>query len=591
MDLLAQARAHLGAGELGAAELTLNALLARDPDRVTALVLKGNLLNDLGRPAEAIPLFQRALHVKPDSADAFANLGNALQYLGRLDESVECYQQAVALDPDYLEAHHNLGNALESLDRQPEAVACFRRALALDADFVEARWAIAMSQLRRVYASELEARQCRDAFARQLEELEQWFDPERSKTGFRAVGIQQPFGLAYQDQNNRALLERYGRLCARLMGEWFDAQGLARPAPRADRGKIHVGVVSQYFRDHSVWNALVRGWFEKIDSRRFTLHAFYLGAHQDAETDRCRRHAARFHMGALGLRAWAETILASGPQVLIYPDIGMDPMTTKLASLRLAPLQLAAWGHPETTGLTTVDAFLSAQGMEPVAAQTHYSEKLVALPNLGCCFARSGVEVQIPEFSAEGPLFICPGTPFKYQAQHDGVFAEIARQVGRCTFVFFVHQRRSDLADRLQQRLRKAFVQAGLRAEQHLVFLPWLARSQFYGLMQRADVFLDTIGFSGFNTAMQAVECALPIVTVEGAFLRGRFASAILRRIGLPELIAKSTAEYVSIAVRLARDRAYRLRTRDRVVAHRDVLFDDVTPIRAMEDYLADAVG
>lgn len=589
--MLAQARAHYSAGDLGAAESMLQALLGNEPCNVEALVLKGNVLNDLGRPAEAIPCFQRALQLKPACADALANLGNALQYLGQLQDSVSCYERAIALDPGYLEAHHNLGNALESLDRQPEAVARFRRVLELDGDFVEARWAIAMSQLRRVYASAAEARLCREAFARELGSLEDWFDARRSKIGFRAVGVQQPFALAYLEENNRALLERYGNLCARLMGEWSAAQALGAPARPAAGGIIRIGVASQYFRDHSVWNALMRGWFEQLDRRRFELHAFYFGAHIDAETERCRGLAAQFHAGGKGLRGWAEAILGSRLHALIYPDVGMDPMTAKLACLRLAPHQLASWGHPETTGLPTIDAYLSAQGMEPHAAQAQYTEKLVALPNLGCSFSRRATRAEIPDFKAARPILVCAGTPFKYMAQHDDAYAEIARRLGRCSFVFFVHQGRRDLADRLLHRLRAAFTRVGLRADNHVTFLPWLDRGRFYGLMQHADVFLDTIGFSGFNTAMQAVECALPIATVEGRFLRGRFASAILRRMELHDLVAQSDEDYVRIAVRLAQNSQYRESVRKKIVARRDILFDDVAPIRAMEDYLAGAVG
>jgi predicted O-linked N-acetylglucosamine transferase (SPINDLY family) len=589
--VLTEARAHSSAGRLGEAESALRALLGGEPRNVEALVLLGNVLNDLGRPAEAMPCFERALELKPDSADALANQGNALQYLGRLDDAIACYRKAIALDPAYREAHHNLGNALESLDRQPEAVACFERALSLDGDFVEARWAIAMSQLPKVYADAGEARRCRDAFARELRALEAWFDARRSAQSHRAVGIQQPFALAYEEEDNRDLLRRYGALCARLMGAWFDAQGLASPAKRPPAGAIRVGVASQYFHDHSVWNALVRGWFEQLDPGRFALHAFYLGAHEDEETARGRRCAAQFHAGGKGLRAWVDLILASRLDVLIYPEVGMDPMTAKLASLRLAPLQLASWGHPETTGLPTIDAYFSAQGMEPEGAQAHYTEKLVALPNLGCCFARTEVAAQFPEADADGPLLVCPGTPFKYAPQHDGVYAAIARRLGRCSFVFFVHRGRGDLAGRLMGRLRGAFAQAGLRAEDCVRFLPWLERPRFHGLMRRADVFLDTIGFSGFNTAMQAVECGLPIVTREGRFLRGRFASAILRRIGLQELVAQSDDDYVRIAVRLAQDGDYRERMRRHMAAHRAILFEDLAPIRAMEDYLAGAVA
>jgi predicted O-linked N-acetylglucosamine transferase (SPINDLY family) len=589
--MLARARAHYAAGELGAAESVLQALLAREPDNLDALVLKGNLLNDLGRPAEAIACYQRALQLKPDCADALVNLGNALQYLGRLQDAVSRYEQAIALDPGYLEAHHNLGNALESLDRQPEAVARFRRALDLDPGFVEARWAIAMSQLRRVYDSAAEAAACREAFARELEGLETWFDARRSEDGFRAVGVQQPFALAYLAQDNRELLARYGNLCVRLMAAWSGKQALAAPARPPAGEVIRIGIASQYFRDHSVWHALMRGWFEHFDRRRFALHAFYFGAHDDAETRRCRRLAAQFHMGGKALRGWAETILGSRLHALIYPDVGMDPMTARLACLRLAPHQLASWGHPETTGLSTIDAYLSAQGMEPPGAGAHYTEKLVALPNLGCSFARSAARAEFPEFEAARPILVCPGTPFKYLPQHDDAVAQIARRLGRCSFVYFVHQGRFDLAERLLQRLRGSFARAGLRAEDHVTFLPWLDRGHFHGLMQRADVFLDTIGFSGFNTAMQAIECGLPIVTVEGRFLRGRFASAILQRMDLHELVAQTDADYVRIAVRLAGDARFRDDVREKILARRDLLFDDLAPIRAMEDYLAGAAG
>lgn len=588
--MLDQARALSSAGRLGEAEAELRALLGLEPDHVPALVLLGNVLNDLGRPAEAVPLYQRALERKPESTDALANLGNALQYLGRLEEAVACYRRAIVLDPAYREAHHNLGNALESLERQTEAVTSFEQALALDPDFVEARWAIAMSQLPRVYADAPEARRCREAFARELEALDAWFDARRSVLGHRAVGNQQPFALAYQEEDNRELLARYGALCARLMGAWFDAQGLAVPARRAPGGRIRVGVASQYFRDHSVWSALVRGWFEHLDPTRFELHAFSLGAQEDAETIRCRRRAAQFHAGGKGLRAWVDLILASRLDALLYPDVGMDPMTAKLASLRLAPLQLASWGHPETTGLPTIDAYFSAQGMEPAGAQAHYTEKLVLLPHLGCCFPRAQVDAQLPEKGAEGPVLVCAGTPFKYAPQHDGVYPAIARRLRRCRFVFFVHQGRGDLAVRLMQRLYGAFSEAGLRAGEFVTFLPWLDRPRFYGLLQSADVFLDTLGFSGFNTAMQAVECGLPIVTREGRFLRGRFASGILQHIGLQELVAGSEEQYVDIAVRLAQDGDYRARVRKHLAARSADLFDDLAPIRAMEDYLAKAL-
>jgi predicted O-linked N-acetylglucosamine transferase (SPINDLY family) len=568
--------------------------LAIEPDFPAAHVSLGNVLNDQDRPSEAIACFQNAIAVRPDYPDAYANLGNAFQYLGEMDKAITCYRRAVALDPDYFEAHHNLGNALDTEGRTEEALECFRKALALNPGFVEARWALTLSQLPAVYASADEPALCRAAFSRELDELDRWFDSTRSREGARVVGIQQPFLLAYQEENNRDLLGRYGKLCARLMQDWAARQAIPAPEKRERDGALRIGVVTQYFWNHSIWTAIVQGWFEQLDRGRFALHAFHLGARDDEQTSLARAGAAHFEQGGRGLRLWVEAIQRQRLDVLVYPDIGNDPVALKLACLRLAPVQVTTWGHPETTGLPTLDYYLSAEDMEPAGAEENYTEKLIKLPHLGCFYRPLAVAASEPDLKSlglgsGGPLLLCPGTPFKYAPRHDWVFPEIARRLGRCRFLFFTDASRRGLSRKLEQRLRAAFDRAGLSADDFVVFLPWMARPVFYGLMQRVDVFLDTIGFSGFNNAMQAVEVGLPVVTREGRFLRGRLASGILKRMHLAELVASSEEEYVAIAVRLAQDAGYRGRVRARIAAHRHVLFEDPAPIRALEDFLVAA--
>jgi predicted O-linked N-acetylglucosamine transferase (SPINDLY family) len=103
-------------------------------------------------------------------------------------------------------------------------------------------------------------------------------------------------------------------------------------------------------------------------------------------------------------------------------------------------------------------------------------------------------------------------------------------------------------------------------------------------------VFLDTLGFSGFNTAMQAIECGLPIVTRAGRFMRGRLARGILERVGVPELVAASDTEYVELAVRLVNDRSWNATLRDRLSRAVPAVRDDLTSIRALERFLVEAV-
>jgi len=77
--------------------------------------------------------------------------------------------------------------------------------------------------------------------------------------------------------------------------------------------------VSQHFREHSVWDALIKGWLERLDRERFEITAYCLAAAEDAETRFARSHAARFVQGAGDLQHWVDAILDAQPDVLIYP--------------------------------------------------------------------------------------------------------------------------------------------------------------------------------------------------------------------------------------------------------------------------------
>ena len=115
------------------------------------------------------------------------------------------------------------------------------------------------------------------------------------------------------------------------------------------------------------------------------------------------------------------------------------------------------------------------------------------------------------------------------------------------------------------------------------MFVDLLPRDAFFGLMEKMDVYLDTLCFSGFTTAFQALQCALPIVTLESGLMRGRLASGLLRRLGLAETIAADPEQYVSIAAGLGRDRARRAALKARLAGDAARLFNDPAPLRAME--------
>ena len=580
-------------GKREEAEACYEGALTLNPDFYAARVNLGNLYREEARLKEALLQYEEAARLLPGEATLHLSLGQLLHLLGRYPEAQVAFEKAFTLDPGSAEAAFGLGIVLVDLGRQEQAAAWFDKALALDPEMLAARWAQAIAQLPAVYSSAPEVGVRRAAFAGRLGELETWLNARTIHDGDRVVGAIQPFLLAYQDESNHNLLERYGTLCARLMGNWQKgrpAQAIPRPGMKT---RLRVGITSAQIYDHSVWNAIVKGWLAHLDRARFELHVFHLGTRTDDETGYARSRVARFDQGPRTLEQWMDLIAARQLDAIIYPEVGMDTMTVRLASLRLAPVQAASWGHPETTGLPTIDFYLSGESLEPPQAQANYTERLIALPHLGCFYTRYRGPVAAPDLALgiepHGPVMLCPGTPFKYTPANDGPLVEIARRLGRCRLVFFTHDRLPHLSERVRARLAAAFKRAGLDADEFIVFLPWQSRPAFYGLMQRADVYLDTIGFSGFNTAMQALECGLPVVAHEGRFLRSRLASGPLRRAGLSELVAESDEAYIEAAVRLARDESYRAALRTRIATARVALYDDLAPVRALEAFLEGA--
>jgi predicted O-linked N-acetylglucosamine transferase (SPINDLY family) len=191
---------------------------------------------------------------------------------------------------------------------------------------------------------------------------------------------------------------------------------------------------------------------------------------------------------------------------------------------------------------------------------------------------------------------LCAGAPFKYGPQYDSVWVQIAQRLGRKSLfrrsgggrLVFFKSRGEELDRRLEARLRAAFDVAGVDFDSHVSFLTPLKRPDFFALMRQSALLLDTLSFSGFNTAVQAIECGLPVLAFEGEFMRGRLASGLLRHLDLPQLVATTTAEFIQKAVELAHDPASRKALQATILERHDRVFRDLAPVRALETCLLD---
>jgi len=585
--------ALVGQGRNMEAEASYRESLRLKPD-ATALRTLGGLLAKSGRTEEAGACYREAVRLKPDDALSYKAMADLLAQHRHLEQAATWYREALLRDIKNADSWNRLGLVLNTLGRQGEAVTCFDKILEAKPDFRPAQVNRCMARLPVIYRDESQIDHARTLFA---EELEAICRLPADALGLESISVATPFFLAYQGLPNRDLQARYGRLVATVMAahypEWSTAPDVPAPLPGE---KIRVGFLSPYFCNHSNWKIPLKGWLAGLDKGRFEIFGYHPGNIVDDDTATAKALCHRFVQGLIGHQDWAETIRADRLHVLVIPGIGLDALSTRLAALRLAPVQAASWGHPDTTGLPTVDHYLSSALMEPEDADAHYTERLIRLPNLSIAYepltlppvALFRAEIGVPE---DAIFYWCCQVLFKYLPRYDWVFPRIAAAVPRACFVFVEYPQGTTVTQIFRERLNTAFAAVGLDADRHCVFVPPLSTERFGAVGRLADVFLDSLGWSGCNTTFEALANDLPVVTMAGDLMRSRHGSAILTMLGMPDMIAQTPEEFTELAIALGRDPHLRQALRGRIARDKHRLYHDQAAIDGLAGYLEEAAA
>jgi CRISPR-associated protein Csy1 len=400
------------------------------------------------------------------------------------------------------------------------------------------------------------------------------------------------FFLAYQGLDDTTFQRDYGDFVTSLIGAHLPALSQTPPQQDARGRRIRVGFASGYFRQCTV-GGYFRRWVTHLDRRRFETFVFHSSPRRDAMTREIAAQCDHFiDLAAPGfgsLETCGKRIRAEKLDVLIYPELGMDAHSFLLATLRLAPLQCAGWGHPVTSGLASIDYFLSSRAAEPADAAAHYREKLVLLDGLGvsyprplCPNSKNRGDFGLP---ASKTLYLCPQSLFKLHPDFDALLARVLTNDADGVLVLFAADNPA-LTSCFIDRLTGVFARYGLDIRQRVVVLPYLRHPDYLEVNRLCDVMLDPPHWSGGNTALDALASGLPIVTFNGRFMRGRQSAAMLKQVGLAQLIARDADDYARIAHALAHDSAWRDEIQTQLRARVDTLFDQAAAIASLQRFL-----
>ncbi|MEM9684834.1 MAG: hypothetical protein AAF942_16300, partial [Pseudomonadota bacterium] len=374
--------------------LRLEAECSAHPEDADRRFRLAGVCEALGRPVDAVRHFAAVADVRPDLAEPRFRLGTALRGIGWADQAIVVCRSALAVDPDHFECHLALGSLYA--DRRDAAAALEHYSAAARVDpgshlpyLGQGKVMLAAGDLSGAQAAFEKALRCgaphgirflrdlalpvvagsteevgraRTAFETGLTSLEAQ-TPSLDHPALEAGGGR--FFVACHGLNDREFHERLARLylaaCPDL--DWVAPHCRDGRLPRAGR---RIAFVSRFFFDHFI-GRLMQGLLSALAAAvgcEILLFDTAPVAEDELRRD-LMRHADRVETLTGDLARQRAQIAAAEPDILFYPDIGMDCVSYFLAFARLAPVQCVTWGHPVTTGIPTIDYFLSCDMAEP----------------------------------------------------------------------------------------------------------------------------------------------------------------------------------------------------------------------------------
>ena len=549
----------------------------------------GNVYSKLGLLDRAIACYQNALHQSPEYAKIYNSLGAAYQKKRDYKNAAEAYEKALRFDPENYLIHYNIATNLMDQGNLTESLRWFKKTLKINPGYQPALVHSRLS-LPIIYSKEAEIEHYRKAYTKGLDTLvNDWNTNKNHQIHLAGLSCWTNFFLPYQGKDDLGLQKKFGQYLTSVMKANYPDRFNSKYRLLLTRGdKIRVGYVSKYMCSHTVGKLFV-GWIENANPREFEIYCYHTGNQTDTITERFKKASFKFHRLVGDIDRMTAQIAVDKLHILVFLDIGMNATTQLLSAMRSAPVQCVAWGHPLTTGLPSIDYFLSSDFMEPLNGQDHYCENLVRLPNLSIYYHQP----QLPqnpkkrnEFGLGDDDFVYLSTQslFKYLPQDDFIYAQIALSVARAKFVFIGHESQR-VTETFKRRLKCAFRKLGLNSEEFCCFQPRLSHADFLSLNLGSEVLLDPPAWSGGMTSLEGISCCLPVVTLPGKFMRGRHTYAMLKFMDITETIAVDKDDYIQIAVRLGLDQQFYAGCKQAIADNLHHLYKDKDAVRGIENF------
>ncbi len=315
--------------------------------------------------------------------------------------------------------------------------------------------------------------------------------------------------------------------------------------------RIKIGYLSPDFRLHAAF-PFIFGMISCHNKQEFEVTCYSLNEKDDTLTEAIKNNVEHFeNVNGLSYEEIAKKIHSDNIDILV--DLAGHSAGSGLPVLayRPAPIQISGIGYMSTTGMKTVDYFITDEIVDPPGEhEALFSEKLIYMPSQFCYAHRQ--DVPTPEYApCTKRNYVVFGTICRYQKMSDDLFRiwkEILEQVPGSVLLMRAQEFASNTTiDQAYERMKKI----GFNMDQ-VLFRP--AIPDYMAELTHLDIILDAYPYVGGATTVDALYMGVPVVTFFGERRSTRFGLSILENIGMGDLATNSVREYIDRAVGLAKD-------------------------------------
>lgn len=544
----------------------------------------------------ALPHYLRALELSPENPDIFYALSLNLLKLGDLNLALDSLMMLGRLYPSELAMLSLMMGHL--LEKQGEIVAarqCYAEAvqrqprhllLKLKKDVAYALVPLNREEIEIAGAAiDTALRQARDRLRHQPLQL--------------PLSQQQILGMlhsdmAYTSYHHLPQLQQR-RLYAEVIALATPRATAWRAPVRISRQRIRLGVVVRG-KGSSLTYIYAGAMAKQLDPARFEVTVYCGSPHvlQDYSPGGVLNYIGPHLQRQLISREPYEALnqlRAAAPDALYLTEPSWDFHQYLCGLLRAAPVQFTSWMNPGTSGLPTMDYFLSAAEIEPPGAEADYSEQLERWPAFPSWIPR----IPPPPPSARADfnledgwhLYGCLQNLLKFHPDFDLLIAGILRQDTRGRLLMVTPQGRSRLVSLLMKRFETRIPDVMDR----IWVFPELKHREFLQLTQHLNVILDPLYYGGGTTTYEALALGKPLVTLPTDRMVGRISAALSRHIGVEDGITDSFESFITTATAIAADPAWQADIRQRTLASAPQLFEDPQAVACFAEFLERSVA